>query len=224
MTDTTNHHTPESLEKLTFRELQHLIKSFKMSAQGDRENLTARILAAQASSKTATPVDDNTPVGDDKETPATDATPPDADKETPPEEDEKETPAADATTDDADKETPPVGETPLQEKEIYEPSTGAPALPLRDIAPRALRRAKQLIACYISVESYDKTKEDEVRAALQRGYQPCVVKTKAGFELTVFETRFVRADLSTDITPRRGGVLMNVSRRLADENLLPFGD
>ena len=207
-------HTQETLDKLSFRELQQVVKSLDLVAQGNREELSARILEAQVA---LPPAPEDVVPGDVVAT--------------------GEPPVEVTTTEQVESPTPPV-EVPVEvvegpTVEVAPEVVEAPvkkvapvkpqAVPARVVSSAAKRHAGQMISGYLSSENYGKDVEQSVVAALECGEQPCIVKGEGNtkFELKIFPKIFNKADLSSDVS-RADGALVNVSRRLADANLLPY--
>ena len=203
-------HTHASLDKLSFRELQQVVKSFNMVAQGNRDELSARILEAQ-SALPATPTE-TIEVADDvvpSDLTVTDAPPADA-----------------VTTERQVELTAPPAE--IEVEVVAAPVEKVAPAKIQNVAARAVsaaakRHAGQMISGDLSGENYGKDVEQSVVTALERGEQPCIVKGEGNtkFELKIFTKIFNKADLSSDVS-RADGALVNVSRRLADANLLPY--
>ena len=195
-------YTQEILDSVSnYRDLQDIAKECGANARGSREELIERILAAQAA----------LPVENPPEAPAEEEQPPpinDAEGEQPPTPEPLQ-----------EEEQPPVPEPPAPQ-EVEEVAFGEK----RQISAAAKRQAGQMVAGYLSLEGYTKEVEQTLLSALEAGEQPCVVvgSGNAKFELKIFRQPFNRADVSNDIPAKRDGVVMNVSRRLADANLLPF--
>lgn len=207
MSDVTTH-TIETLANLSFRDLQQVAKTFGLNAQGTRDDLVAKILSAQENGETPTSV---------------------------PAEAAPEAVAAPAVTIDEgagvvveDPAPPAVAETP--QPETVSVPVAAPAVtqtaastPLT-LGASAKKTLQRLAASYLSAEGYTAAVEAEVVAAIEKGSQPCVVKGTGNtkFEIKVFPKTFVRSDVTQDIPAGRDGVVMNLARRLADVNLIPF--
>jgi hypothetical protein len=195
-------HTEETLAALSFRDLQQAAKSLDLIAQGNRDDLTLRILQTQAERLDSVPSDESsTPAG------------------------------ADTDTDTSAGEQPPAADEKVAEDMTVTAPSPEPTVPaptstsaLRAISPATKKVAAREISGYISAERYDKDTEQAVLTALAEGRQPCIVKGEGNvkFALKIFDKIFYRGDLSSDIPRKRDGVVMNLSRRLADANLLPY--
>jgi hypothetical protein len=220
-------HTHESLSGLSFRNLQQVAKSFGLIAQGDRDNLTLRILEAQGSSEqvaesSVTSEDAGAPDrAEIEETVSTDAEP----SEVTPSDSAAlaEEPSAPEVS-NLNVEAPAVALPQPSKREEAVPAKSTKDTSNHPISAAAKRYAAQMIAGYITRENYDKSVEKQVLDALAAGQQPCVIKGKsnAKFEVKIFDKAFSRADLSSDVIPTRDGVVLNVARRLADANLIPY--
>jgi hypothetical protein len=193
-------HTQETLAQLSFRDLQQTAKSLDLIAQGTRDDLTARILATQTG--TIVPEDSSAT------TVTVDAGSFSAPE--PPVEVE-----GDVTITAAPAEPPaPVTAPPAAKPAVVE------AQPLSGAAKRYVA---QMVAGYVSVDGFTKEVEDTVLNAIAAKKQPCVVKGAGNtkFEVKVFDKTFDSSNPAGDIPAKQDGVVLNLSRRLADANLLP---
>jgi len=181
-------HTTQTLSDLSFRELQQTAKDLGLNAQGNRDEIIAKILEAQAS-------------------PA----PPDV------------TPEEPASEPEIVAEVP--GEADIA-PEVPEDAPPAPrAEPFRRVtlAPSAKKLLARLASSYLTAAGYSGAVEDSVVAAVESGKQPCIVKGSGNvkFAVKVFDQAFCRGAVAQDVPAGRGGVVMNLARRLADANQLP---
>lgn len=199
-------YTQETLDSIiNYRDLQDVAKECGANARGSREELISRILEAQAAlpspSEVGSPDIEQVPADE----PSADAPP---------------TTLAQGDVAEGGPSLPPTSDTLEPEPARKE----TPAAPRKPVSAAAKRYAGQLVAGYLSSEGFTPEMEQELVAALEAGHQPCVVKGSGNtkFEFRVYPQPFNRAIIADDVPAKRDGVVMNVSRRLADANLLPF--
>lgn len=191
-------HTQQTLAELSFRDLQQAAKDLGLNAQGNRDEITAKILDAQRNSA---PLDAAPEVPEDEDEPQPEVTTTD----------NAPSEIVDGNTPEASSVEPPAGTVPL-------PTPAGAAL-----TPSAKKLLARLAASYLTSAGYAGAVEDSVVTAIESGKQPCIVKGSGNtkFEVKVFDQAFCRDVVARDVPAGRGGVVMNLARRLADANQYP---
>lgn len=113
---------------------------------------------------------------------------------------------------------------PTPEPVPVRPAKVQSAPPLVQISARARKSAELTVGSYIGAANISK-QIGKVIAALEAGLQVCIVEGEGNtrFAVSVSEKLFDVANSAEDHSPRTNGVIINLTRFLANKGLYPRG-